>query len=208
MEEEYRDSGIGIPDGLERLWAPYRMNYIADGAQDASGPKKGNPFIRVPQYSDRDGLIIARAETAYVVLNLYPYNPGHSLVVPYRQIANLEDLTEEESHELFALAQSTIRVIKHISQPHAFNVGFNLGKSSGGSVGEHLHMHIVPRWTGDANFMTIIDGVKVLPQKLRDTRELCAQAWRDLEIPIGIARVGTDADLVPHQSRKDNNAEH
>ncbi|MDO4908398.1 MAG: HIT domain-containing protein [Corynebacterium sp.] len=204
-EPEYTDTGIGTPDRLERLWAPYRMNYIAKGAQTEEGPKDGDPFLRVPKMSDREGLIVARAKTCYVVLNLYPYNPGHLLVVPFRQVAELEDLTQEESQEIFALAQACIRVIKHVSAPHAFNVGFNLGKPSGGSVGEHLHMHIVPRWTGDANFMTIIDGVKVLPQKLRDTRELLAQGWLDLGIDLGIARVGADADYT---GGKDSNAQH
>ena len=112
-----------------------------------------------------------------MVLNLYPYNPGHLMVVPYRRVSELEDLTEDESAELMAFTQKAIRVMKAVSRPHGFNVGLNLGTSAGGSLAEHLHMHVVPRWGGDANFITIIGGSKVIPQLLRDTRQLLATEW-------------------------------
>lgn len=197
MPESYVDGGVGVPDRLVRLWAPYRMSYIVkDAAQvdqaatDQAGkrPKRENPFVKIPQLSDEEGLIVARGELVYCVLNLYPYNAGHMMVVPYRQEANLEDLTPEETAELMAFAQKAIRVLKKVSAPEAVNAGFNLGKASGGSVGEHLHMHIVPRWNGDSNFMTIIDGTKVLPQLLRDTRALLAAAWTEQEDNVGVAR--------------------
>ena len=176
------DCGLGTPDRLERLWAPYRMDYIALGAQDrkqeSSAPR--DPFIEVPKLSDEDGLIVSRGRNVYCVLNLYPYNPGHMLIVPYRKVSDLEDLTVEESTELMAYAQQAVKVIKQVSSPNAINVGLNLGKAAGGSVADHLHMHIVPRWVGDANFMTVIDSTKVLPQRLRDTRALFAEAWKDL----------------------------
>lgn len=176
------DCGLGAPDRLERLWAPYRMDYIALGAQDreqeSSAPR--DPFIEVPKLSDEDGLIVSRGRNVYCVLNLYPYNPGHMLIVPYRKVSDLEDLTVEESTELMAYAQQAVKVIKQVSSPNAINVGLNLGKAAGGSVADHLHMHIVPRWVGDANFMTVIDSTKVLPQRLRDTRALFAEAWKDL----------------------------
>jgi ATP adenylyltransferase len=111
------------------------------------------------------------------VLNLYPYNPGHLMVVPYRRVSELEDLTDPESAELMAFTQKAIRVIKNVSRPHGFNVGLNLGTSAGGSLAEHLHVHVVPRWGGDANFITIIGGSKVIPQLLRDTRRLLASEW-------------------------------
>ena len=101
------------------------------------------------------------------------------MVVPYRRVSELEDLTVEESAELMAFTQKAIRVIKQVSQPHGFNVGLNLGKSAGGSLAEHLHLHVVPRWGGDANFITIIGGSKVIPQLLRDTRQLLAKAWEE-----------------------------
>lgn len=183
MQEEsqvYIDRGVGTPDRLERLWAPYRMSYIADKGvhkEDSSH----NPFVELPKRSDEDALIVARGKLVYCVLNLFPYNAGHMMVVPYRQVANLEDLTPEEMKELMEFGQHAIRTLKAASSPHAINVGFNLGKASGGSVGEHLHMHIVPRWSGDANFMTVINGVKVLPQALRDTRALMAEVWQEVD---------------------------
>lgn len=178
---EYVDTGLGTPDHLERLWAPYRMSYIKREGGAGDVPKEAhNPFVEIPQMSDEDGLVVARGEFVYCVLNLYPYNAGHMMVIPYRQESELENLTEEESRELFQFAQAAIRVLKKVSGPDAVNAGFNLGRASGGSVGQHLHMHIVPRWSGDSNFMTIVDGVKVLPQLLKDTRSLLAQGWAEL----------------------------
>ncbi|BDH57178.1 hypothetical protein MTP03_21170 [Tsukamurella sp. PLM1] len=102
------------------------------------------------------------------------------MVVPYRQVADLEDLTDDEAFELIKLTQKTIRVIKRISRPAAFNVGFNLGRSGGGSIAEHLHQHIVPRWPGDANYITVLSGTKVMPQLLGQTRALMAKAWEEV----------------------------
>lgn len=177
------DTGVGNPDRLERLWTPHRMSYITaePGSREAGAAgRTGEPFIDIPEMSDEDGLIVARGESVYAVLNLYPYNPGHTMVVPYRKVANLEDLTLDESCELMAFTQKTIRVIKAISSPPGFNVGLNLGTVAGGSLAEHLHQHIVPRWGGDANFITVVAGTKVMPQLLRDTRALMASAWKEI----------------------------
>nr|WP_209898587.1 HIT domain-containing protein [Nocardia goodfellowii] len=176
------DRGAGEPDRLQRLWTPYRMSYIAEAAAaprpaDASG----HPFTDIPKMSDEDGLIIARGELVYAVLNLYPYNPGHMMVVPYRRVADLEELTDAESLELMAFTQRAIRVMKSVSRPHGFNVGLNLGGVAGGSLADHLHQHIVPRWGGDANFITVVGGVKVMPQLLRETRALLAAAWKETD---------------------------
>lgn len=190
----YVDSGVGVPDRLVRLWAPYRMNYITNKvgneatSKDSAGAReRKNPFTEIPLMSDEDGLVVARGTYVYAVLNLFPYNSGHMMVVPYREEAHLENLTLEESRELMLFAQTAIKVLKKVSQPDAVNAGFNLGKASGGSVGQHLHMHIVPRWSGDSNFMTIVDGTKVLPQLLKDTRSLLAGAWADMEDAPGDA---------------------
>ena len=172
-EETFVDSGAGEPDRLERLWAPYRMAYIAKRSKD--------PFVEAPQGSDEDGLIIARGKSVYALLNLFPYNAGHLMVVPYRKESQLENLTQEESQELMAFAQKAVRVLKRVSRPEAINVGLNLGRASGGSVGDHLHLHVVPRWPGDSNFMTVLDGTKVLPQLLQDTRRVLAEGWREME---------------------------
>jgi ATP adenylyltransferase len=171
------DHGVGEPDHLQRLWTPYRMNYLAEAPMKGESAASTQPFTDIPTLRDEDGLVVARGELVYVVLNLYPYNPGHSMVVPYRRVSELEDLTDAESAELMAFTQKVIRVIKSVSRPHGFNVGLNLGQSAGGSLAEHLHMHVVPRWAGDANFITIIGGSKVVPQLLRETRELLATEW-------------------------------
>jgi ATP adenylyltransferase len=175
------DHGAGDPDHLQRLWTPHRMTYIAESPmkREGQGGSAGSsePFTDIPNLPDEDGLVVARGDLVYAVLNLYPYNPGHLMVVPYRRVSELEDLTVEESAELMAFTQKAIRVIKGVSKPHGFNVGLNLGHSAGGSLAEHLHLHVVPRWGGDANFITIIGGSKIIPQLLRDTRTLLAREW-------------------------------
>ena len=171
------DRGVGEIDHLQRLWTPYRMTYLAEGPLKQDINDRDQPFSDIPQLPDEDGLVVARGELVYAVLNLYPYNPGHLMVVPYRRVSELEDLTEPESAELMAFTQKAIRVIKNVSRPHGFNVGLNLGASAGGSLAEHLHVHVVPRWGGDANFITIIGDSKVIPQLLRDTRRLLATEW-------------------------------
>jgi len=171
------DRGVGETDHLQRLWTPYRMSYLAEGPLKQDNGNKEQPFTDIPQLPDEDGLVVARGELVYAVLNLYPYNPGHLMVVPYRRFSEIEDLTEAESAELMAFIQKAIRVIKNVSRPHGFNVGVNLGQSAGGSLAEHLHVHVVPRWGGDANFITIIGDSKVIPQLLRETRSLLAAEW-------------------------------
>ena len=175
-EGTYRQYGVG-ESPLELLWAPYRLSYVTETPSEPGEGMTGEPFLDIPRMSDEDGLVIARGRHVYVVLNLYPYNPGHSMVVPYRKVADLENLDADESRELMAYTQHLIRVVKAVSNPHSFNVGLNLGKGAGGSLSEHLHQHIVPRWIGDANFMTITGGTKVLPQLLRETRSLLSAAW-------------------------------
>jgi ATP adenylyltransferase len=177
QEDGILDRGVGESDRLQRLWTPYRMTYLAEGPLKRDDGKSDQPFTDIPQLPDEEGLVVARGELVYAVLNLYPYNPGHLMVVPYRRVSELEDLTEPESAELMAFIQKAIRVIKGVSRPHGFNVGLNLGTSAGGSLAEHLHVHVVPRWGGDANFITIVGGSKVIPQLLRDTRRLLATAW-------------------------------
>lgn len=177
------DIGVGEPDHLQRLWTPHRMSYIAESPmkKGAGSAQSKEPFTDIPAMSDEDGLMVARGERVYAVLNLYPYNPGHLMVVPYRRVSELEDLTVDESAELMSFTQKAIRVIKGVSRPHGFNVGLNLGTSAGGSLAEHLHMHVVPRWGGDANFITIIGGSKVIPQLLGETRRLLATEWHRLD---------------------------
>lgn len=179
-DETVVDRGVGEVDHLERLWTPYRMTYLAEAPRDrdtSGSAESTQPFTDIPALPDEDGLMVARGEHVYAVLNLYPYNPGHLMVVPYRRFSELEDLSDTESAELMAFIQKAIRVIKAVSRPHGFNVGLNLGSTAGGSLAEHLHVHVVPRWSGDANFITIVGNAKVIPQLLQDTRVLLADEW-------------------------------
>jgi ATP adenylyltransferase len=135
---------------------------------------------------DADPLIVFRGRTCFVILNLYPYNNGHVMVVPYRHIASLVDGTREELGELIELTRISERALRDAYSPHGLNMGINLGKPAGAGVLDHLHMHIVPRWNGDTNFMTIVGDTRVLPEelpatgeKLRPIFERLARAPRD-----------------------------
>jgi ATP adenylyltransferase len=167
--------GVGTPDGFRRLWTPHRLAYIKEAGGE-SGPA-GCPFCRIPSMPDDEGLVVARGEVVYAVLNLHPYNPGHLMVLPYRHVADIEELTAEEAGELMAFTQDAVRAMRRVAAPHAFNVGLNLGAVAGGSLAEHLHQHVVPRWGGDANFIAVVGQTKVIPQLLAETRSLLAEAW-------------------------------
>src|SRR5699024_11577585 len=136
-----------------------RMSYIADDAAKSPDGTRRNPFTELPARPDEEALIVARGELVCCVLNLFPYNAGHMMVVPYRQVAELEELSDEEMAELMSFGQEAIRTLKRVSQPHAGNVGFNVGRAPGGEVGNHLHMHVGARWTGEGNYMHVITGV-------------------------------------------------
>jgi ATP adenylyltransferase len=177
--------GIGIPDHLQRLWTPHRMAYVTGGsgadrtaasAADSAGASSC-PFCRIPTLSDEDGLIVARGSKVYAVLNLFPYNPGHLMVLPFRHMPDYTDLDADELTEFSAFTRRALAVIRAASAPHGFNIGINAGSAAGAGIAEHLHQHVVPRWGGDSNFMPVIGQTKVLPQLLADTRGLLAQAW-------------------------------
>ena len=168
--------GIGVHDRFQRLWTPHRLAYIKSAEADGSCP-----FCDIPALADGDGLIVARGVTVYAVLNLHPYNPGHLMVVPFRHVAELEDLTADEAAELMAFTQRAIMAMKLASAPHAFNVGLNLGAVAGGSLAAHLHQHVVPRWGGDANFIAVVGMTKVIPQLLAEARDQLAEAWSSLD---------------------------
>lgn len=163
--------GVGTPDGFARLWTPHRLAYIKDASDD------GCPFCRIPTQRDEDGLVVARGREVFALLNLHPYNPGHLMVLPYRHVAELEDLTDSEAAELMRFTRAAVVTMKKVAAPHAFNVGLNLGTVAGGSLAEHLHQHVVPRWGGDANFIAVVGQTKVIPQLLSETRAQLAAAW-------------------------------
>ena len=179
--------GAGVPDGFERLWMPHRMAYIKGGAETHGPPEgAGNspqeeicPFCRAPGLPDDEGLVVARGQLAYTVLNLYPYNGGHVMVCPYRHVADYVDLTGPETAEVAEHTKNAIRALRQASGAQGFNVGMNLGAVAGAGIAAHLHQHVVPRWGGDTNFMPVVGRTKVLPELLADTRKLIAEAWPD-----------------------------
>jgi ATP adenylyltransferase len=164
------------PDGFMRLWMPHRLAYIKGENRSASGVEVC-PFCEIPKMSDADGLIVARGEQVYAVLNLYPYNSGHLMVVPYRHIADYTELTGPESGELAEFTKRSMTALRDASQAQGFNIGMNMGSAAGAGIAGHLHQHVVPRWGGDANFMPVVGQTKVLPQLLADTRVILAAAW-------------------------------
>lgn len=170
--------GVGVSDTLQRLWTPHRLAYIQgdDRPDDDESPEC--PFCRLVQLSDEEALIVTRGEHAYAVLNLYPYNPGHLMVLPYRHVADYPELTMDEVIEVAEFTRRAMTVVREISAPHGFNIGMNQGPVAGAGIAEHLHQHVVPRWGGDNNFMPVVGHTKVLPQLLGQTRELLADAWK------------------------------
>lgn len=164
----------GVPDEFQRLWTPHRMAYIQAGPEPL---RDECPFCAAPGKADEDGLIVARGRTAYVLLNLFPYNSGHLLVCPYRHIGLYDQATPEETVEIADLTQIGMRVLRQVSRCDGFNIGMNQGEVAGAGVAAHLHQHIVPRWATDANFFPIIAKTKALPQLLGDVRQAVADAW-------------------------------
>lgn len=167
----------GEPDGLQRLWTPHRMVYIGGQNKPKDDSTPECPFCLAPSKDDEEGLIVARGEHVFAVLNLYPYNPGHLLICPYRHVADYTELTEAETIEVAHFTQQAMRVIRAVSSPHGFNLGMNQGGIAGAGIASHLHQHIVPRWGGDANFLPIIAQTKALPQVHADVRELFSKEW-------------------------------
>jgi ATP adenylyltransferase len=173
---EHQD-GVGVPDQWARLWTPHRMAYITAGSRQPNRDGGQCPFCRMPTLGDEAGLIVARGALSYAVLNLFPYNPGHLMVLPYRHIADYTELNAAELVEFGEFTAHAMTVLRKVSGAHGFNIGINQGESAGAGIAAHLHQHVVPRWAGDANFMPVIGGTKVLPQLLGDTRSLLAAAW-------------------------------
>jgi len=173
----YEQRGAGVPDALQRLWTPHRMAYIRGENKPAGDAEEGCPFCRIRSLPDAEGLVLRRGETVYAVLNLYPYNAGHLMVVPYRHVADYTALSEPEVAELGALTQAAMRTVRAVSGAQGFNVGMNQGAIAGAGIAQHLHQHVVPRWGGDTNFMPVVGRTRVLPQLLAETRELLAAGW-------------------------------
>jgi ATP adenylyltransferase len=177
MSDSAISGGAGMPDSWHRLWAPHRLDYLKGENRPLDENDVECPFCRIPSLTDKEGLIVHRGTSAYVVMNLYPYNPGHILVCTFRHIADLTDLTDEERYEISDLSSHAMTTIRKVSAPAGFNLGMNQGAISGAGVAAHIHQHVVPRWAGDVNFMPIIGRTKVMPQLLMTTRDELAAAW-------------------------------
>jgi len=163
-----------VPDGFARLWTPHRIAYIEKGA-----PAAGDQcvFCTAPTLSDEQALIVHRGTAAYVILNLFPYNSGHLLVVPYRHVATYDEATVDETAEIASLTQTAMRVLTATSHCDGFNIGMNQGAIAGAGIAAHLHQHVVPRWATDANFFPIVAQTKALPRLLGEVRQEVADAW-------------------------------
>lgn len=149
---------------MDTIWAPWRMEYILKAEEGAEAPCI---FCnRIKQKSDKKNLILYRGQHSFIIMNRFPYNNGHLMIVPYRHSGDILKLHKEEECEMFQLIQISVQVLQAVMKPHGFNVGMNLGRVAGAGIEDHLHYHIVPRWNGDTNFMPIIGNTKVVSEAL------------------------------------------
>ena len=153
----------------ERIWAPWRLEYVKDASKDSEDECI---FCAKPAEDDDEAnLIVHRGELCFVILNLYPYTNGHLMIAPFEHVGRIQDIAVETTAEMMALAQRAISVLQNRYEPHGFNVGFNQGRVAGAGVEHHIHMHVVPRWGGDTNFMPVLADTRVMPQTLEQTFE-------------------------------------
>jgi len=156
------------------LWAPWRIDFIRSEKED-------NCFLCIDmkdKKNDIESLVIAREKENFVILNRYPYNSGHIMISPYRHVGDIAELTNNERYEMMDLTIKAKKVLTSVLNPDGFNVGFNLGTAAGAGVKDHIHMHIVPRWNGDTNFMPVLSGIHVVPESLKETLKLLKEAWK------------------------------
>ncbi len=149
------------------LWAPWRLKYIQSVSKDKTISKC--LFCELVKKDDKEAYIIYRGRYNYIVLNAFPYTTGHVMIVPYKHVRSIEQLDDETLVEMVKLLKIIVKVLKETYAPDGFNIGFNIGRAAGAGVEAHVHLHIVPRWVGDSNFMTIISATRVLPEALEDT---------------------------------------
>lgn len=164
---------------MRRMWSPWRSEHIERlSAGDISPGDRASLFERIAEdeAADEENLVVWRGRLVYVVMNLFPYNNGHLLIVPYRRVDEYDRLTRDERHELADTIDRCIRWLRHALNPEGFNVGMNLGEAAGAGVPEHLHVHVVPRWNGDTNFMPTIGDLKVIPERMEATYVRLKQA--------------------------------
>ncbi len=158
-----------------RIWAPDRFKYVKDGSKDIE--EECIFCAKQAEEDDEANLIVHRGESSFVILNLYPYTNGHLMVSPYEHVARLQDIAPETTAEMMALAQRSMERLEDVYEPHGFNVGLNQGRVAGAGVEHHIHLHVVPRWGGDTNFMPVIADTKVMPQTLEQSYEALKGAF-------------------------------
>ena len=161
----------------ERIWAPWRLAYVKDASKDV---EQGCIFCAKPgEGDDRGNLIVHRGERCFVILNLYPYTNGHLMIAPFEHVGAIQELPAETTVEMMALAQRAIEVLEAKYEPHGFNVGFNQGRVAGAGVEHHIHMHVVPRWGGDTNFMPVLGDTRVMPQTVEQSYQTLKGTFDD-----------------------------
>ena len=164
----------GIPDSFQRLWVPHRIGYIHG---NAGRPEGKCVFCVATELPEDENLVVYRGSSVYAALNLFPYNPGHLLLCPYRHVAHYDEATTEETQEIAQLTKEAMVLLREVAGAHGFNIGMNQGRVAGAGIEEHLHQHVVPRWSQDSNFFPIIARTKALPQLLGDIRDQLRTAW-------------------------------
>jgi ATP adenylyltransferase len=161
---------------MQYLWSPWRMAYLRN--ETSSGSRTGCIFCDKPaEQRDPENLIVHRGQLAYVMLNRYPYNNGHMMVVPYQHVDTLEALDAPALSELMLTAKQALTALRGMYNPQAFNLGVNIGTAAGAGIADHVHMHVVPRWAGDSNFMTTVASTRVIPEDLDETYRRAVQHW-------------------------------
>jgi diadenosine tetraphosphate (Ap4A) HIT family hydrolase len=163
---------------LDRIWNGWRSHYVNEAGERDAG-EGGSVFTQLLSsgMSDEETHVLRRGQHTFAILNAFPYTSGHLMVLPYREVANLDDLTPEETAELWPMVTAAVRAVRAAYQPGGVNVGINMGRAAGGSISEHLHVHVVPRWNGDGNFMTAIAEARTLPEPLSFSAEKLRAAW-------------------------------
>lgn len=150
----------------EQLWSPWRYDYVAG----AGGQSTEDLFVRLPAENDETSLLLHRGEYVFAVLNAYPYTSGHTMVVPFRKVARIQDMTDGELDETNRLVRQVVHWLDKVFQPEGYNIGVNQGSAAGAGIPGHIHWHVVPRWAGDTNFMTTVGDVRVIPMELAEAR--------------------------------------
>jgi ATP adenylyltransferase len=156
----------------KQLWAPWRLEYIKQADE-----QPGCVFCLAAKASDEDGLVVHRGQDAFVLLNKFPYSSGHLMVAPHRHVGEFGELNHDEALEIHRLAQRGLVALAAVYEPQGYNLGWNLGRIAGAGIADHVHLHVVPRWAGDTNFMPVVADVKVLPEHIVESRKQLAEVW-------------------------------